>query len=356
MISTANRRFDRCLPCLIIFFLIFSCSPKNKIDGHIHYRLNSDPTTLDPSFIVDVHGGLISAKIFNGLVRLDENLNIVQDIAKKWEISDNGTTYLFYLKEGVMFSNNREVTAGDFKYSFKRVLKPGGKSPNTWVLDKIAGAQEFMKGIAEDVEGITVIDNYTLMVRLSKPFSPFLHLLTMTAAYVVPEEEIDRPDRDFSVHPVGTGPFLLKTWEHNNKLVLERNDHYFDCKANTNGIVYRIIPEDLTAVTEFEVGNLDAINIPSNELSRYRKSSQWKNLISSADGLNTYYLGFNCSRPPFDNVNLRRAVAHAIDRGKILKSFYEGRGTLADGPVPEMLRTWPPHRLSMNITLKSRDN
>jgi ABC-type transport system substrate-binding protein len=338
-----SKKIKRIVSVFCLFGLLLSfpaCSSRNRIDAFIHYRLNYNPTTLDPALIVDVTGGVIAAKLFNGLVRLDENLDVIPDIAERWKISDNGTAYLFFLRRNVKFSNEREVTAYDVKYSFKRILDPRGKSPNSWVFDKILGAKDYMRGEAADVEGLEVKDRYTLKIRLVKPFSPFLNLLTMTAAYIVPEEEVTKWGADYATHPVGSGPFILKEWEHNNQLVLTRNEGYFSGRARIAGIVYRIIPEDLTSVTEFELGNLDVIAIPAYEYSRYRKSAKWRDLISSANGLNTYYLGFNCSRPPFNNVNLRKAVSSSIDRKKILETFYEGRGRLAEGPVPDLLRKW----------------
>lgn len=333
-------RIARICFIILVLFNFHSCSAKNRLQGYVYYRLNADPTTLDPALIVDVTGGYISAKIFNGLVKLDENLNVIPDIAESWEVSERGVEYIFHLKKNVKYTNNQEVTADDFKYSFKRILSPTGKSPNTWVLDRISGAREFMQGRATDISGIEILDRYTLKIRLEQSFSPFLHLLTMTAAYVLPTEVVERLGDNFSSHPVGTGPFLLKEWRNNNEIILTRNDHYFADHAKIKGIVYRIIPEDLTAVTEFELGNLDVITVPASEYARYSASAQWKEYLSSANGLNIYYLGFNCSRPPFDNINLRKAVSYAIDREKILKTFYENRGRLAQGPVPNMLRKW----------------
>jgi peptide/nickel transport system substrate-binding protein/oligopeptide transport system substrate-binding protein len=330
--------------CLLSLILSFpACSTRNRVDGYIHYRLNYNPTTLDPALVVDVTGGLIAAKLFNGLVRLDEDLNVIPDVSERWEIREKGTAYLFFLRKGVRFANQREVTAYDVKYSFKRILDPKGKSPNSWVLDKILGAKEYVSGKAADVEGIEVKGRYTLKIRLVKPFSPFLNLLTMTAAYIVPEEEVKKWGADYATHPVGSGPFIMREWKHNNQLVLERNEGYFNGQARIAGIVYRIIPEDLTAVTEFELGNLDVVNIPAYEYFRYKNSSKWRGLISSVKGLNTYYLGFNCSRPPFNNRELRKAVSYAIDRRKILETFYEGRGRLSEGPVPDVLRKWDLH-------------
>ncbi len=290
--------------------------------------------------IVDVTGGSIAAKLFNGLVRLDEKFGIIPDIAEQWEVSSSGTTYTFHLKRGIKFINNREVKADDFKYSFERVLAPGGRSPNGWVFEKIAGARDFMQGKASQVSGLEVLDPYTIRIRLERSFSPFLHLLTMTAAYVVPREAIEESGADLSSRPVGTGPFRLREWRHNDRLILDRNDAYFGGRPHSAAIVYRIIPEDLTAVTEFELGNLDVLSVPASEYRRFRGSDKWSNLMVSVPGINTYYLGFNCSRPPFNEPALRRAVIQAIDREKILKTYYEGRGILASGPVPPSLRAW----------------
>ena len=197
-----------------------------------------------------------------------------------------------------------------------------------------------MKGRAGDVEGIKVIDDYTIQLRLKKPFSPFLKLLAMTAAYVVPREEVGRWGPDFSSHPVGTGPFVLKEWRPNREIILEKREDYFSAPAKVKGIIYRIIPEDLTAVTEFELGNIDILTIPASEYTRYKRDPLKRDLISSIRGLNTYYIGLNCSRPPFNNPAVRKAMNFAIDREKILNTIYEGRGRLAKGPLPDVLRRW----------------
>jgi len=323
--------------CLLF---ILSCSHESRLNGNVYYRLNANPSTLDPALIVDVTCGSISAKLFNGLVRLDENLNIIPDLANKWSISKDGLTYTFFLKHGITFSNNRELKASDIKYSFKRILDPKTRSPNTWVLEKIAGARDFMEGKNDDVAGLKLVSDHILEVRLGKPFSPFLYLLTMTAAYVVPEEEVKMWGPDFSSHPVGTGPFILKEWLQNRELRLVKRDDYFGQKIKVKGIVYRIIPEDLTVMTEFELGNLDIMAIPASAFAKYRDDTKWKNLITAVKGLNTYYLGMNCSRPPFDNRDLRRAMNLAIDRKKLLMAYYEERGRLAAGPVPDILRKW----------------
>lgn len=325
---------------ILSLFLLFlgSCLSNNRLDGFVVFRINSNPTTLDPGLIVDVNSATIAAKLFNGLVRLDESLTIQPDIAEKWNISPDGRTYTFYLRKGVRFLNGREVRAEDFKYSFERVLSPQSRSPNTWVLDKIEGAKEFIKGTAKEVKGIKVLGDRILRLRLEQPHAAFLALLTMTPAYVVPREEAQKPD--FSTNPSGTGPFFLKKWSHNNELILERREDYFEGPARIKGIIYRIIPEDLTAITEFELSNIDILSLPASALRKYRTDPVKRHWLISGPSLNIYYLGMNCSKPPLDNLLLRRAIGYAIDRKKILDTTYEKRGILANSIIPPPLKTW----------------
>ena len=338
--SEIRRLFAHHLFCLLFIICLFSCSSSSRLEGYIYYRFNANPTTLDPALITDVSSASIAAKLFNGLVRLNENLEIVPDIAERWEISKDGLRYKFFLKRDVKFSNGREIKAQDFKYSFERVLNPKTKSPNTWVFEKVLGSREFQDGLSDNVKGFKVINDYVFEIQLKMPFAPFLSMLTMTPCYVIPEEEVGIKGDGFSSEPIGSGPFVLKKWLHNRELNLEANSGYFGEKAKVKGIVYKIIPEDLTALAEFELGNLDVISLPSSAYSRFKNDKERNKHIIALNGLNTYYLGMNTSRHPFDNRNIRRAVAYAIDRERILETFYEGRGRLSIGPVPDILRKW----------------
>ena len=326
--------------CFILFFAIISCSARNRLDDYLYFRVNSNPTSLDPALITDVQGSVIAAKLFSGLVRLDARLKVVPDIAERWEVSKDGRTYRFYLKKGVLFNHGREVTANDFKYSFERIIKPSTKSPNTWIFDNVAGAKSFREGRTDGVTGFRVIDPYELEISLTLPFSPFLKMLTMTPAYVVPQDVAEAKGADFALNPSGTGPYILESWLPNQQVVLRRNDKYSGGVAQLKGVVFRIIPEDLTALTEFELGNIDIMQIPSSAYWKLKNDSKWKPYIEALQSLNTYYLGLNTAKPPLDNPILRRAIGLAIDRKKILETFYEGRGRLAEGPVPDLLRTW----------------
>ena len=326
----------------ILLLFLLGCSQQERLPGCLYLRLSADPTTLDPAFIVDASGGSIAAKLYDGLVGFDEEADIVPCLASSWEISRDGRVYTFHIRRGVRFSNGRELKASDFKYSFERVLSPEIKSPRTWLFDRIAGAREFMEKKEPEAAGIRALDDYTLEITLTSPFGPFLGLLAMPGAYVVPREEAEKWGKDFSDHPAGTGPYTLKVWAHGSQLTLASNPGYFAGAPGLSGICYRVIPEELTAVAEFERGNLDVLSVPAPEYRRYVTSPKWKGLLLSRVGMNTYYLGLNCERGPLKDPRVRRAVSMAIARARILGTIYERRGVLAYGPVPRSLLPLPP--------------
>ncbi len=336
------------LLALLFLLLVFSCqqTDNGRLPGYLYLRLNNNPTTLDPALITDVQGGGIAAKLFNGLVRFNENLDIAPDIAHSWKLSPDQRTYTFRLRPDVTFSNGRKITAEDVKYSFERVLIPQTKAPLTWVLDKIEGASDVIAGKKTAVAGIQVKNDQTLVIRLERPFGPFLSLLAMTTAYIVPREEVERLGPDFGMRPVGSGPYTVSDWKHGQHLILAARGDYFEGRPKLNGIFYRVIPEDLTAVLEFETGRLDVLLIPSSEYRRYTTDPAWRDLVLGKTGLNSYYLGLNCTRPPFNDLRVRQAVNYAIDRRHILNTVFEKRGILADGPIPPGL--WKNSILPLN--------
>ncbi len=327
---------------LVVFILtLFSCTEKNErlFSNYLCVRLKSNPTTLDPALIVDVNGARIAAKLYNGLIAFNEKLLPVPDIAKSWTVSPDGLAYRFKLKKGVRFFNGREVIASDFKYSFERVLDPATRSPRTWVLSRVKGAKEFMDGKASHVSGISVTADDEMEIMLNEPFSPFISFLGLTTAYVIPREEVVKWGADFSFHGSGTGPFVLEEWHHNQFIVFKANKKYFGGGPTIAGIYYKIVPEDFTAMVDFEKGGIDILpEVIFSEYKRYADDPKWKPYLKISPGLNTYYLGFNCEKKPFNDVRVRKALNYAMDREKMLAAVMEGRGLSAAGPIPPILR------------------
>jgi peptide/nickel transport system substrate-binding protein/oligopeptide transport system substrate-binding protein len=330
---------------LAIALFALSFTPIHGYPSTLRLSLDQDPTSLDPAMIVDVGGSSVAAKLFNGLVRFDERMQVAPDIAADWETSADGAAYTFHLRPDVRFHNGRLLTAKDVKYSFERVLSPDSGSRRKWLFQPVLGARAFMEGRAEEVAGIEVMDDRTVRITLEQPLTVFLGFLAMPGAYIVPREETERWGRDFSDHIVGTGPFVLDEWRHDDYLRLSRNERYFAGRARVDAIEFRVLPEEFTRVAEFEAGNLDIIEIPSAEFPRLSTDPFWREHMKSRVGLNTQYLGFNCQKPPMNEPAFRRAVNHAIDRQKIVDVTLQGRATLATGPIPPEL---PGHDPSLS--------
>jgi len=339
MLDSLRHSFS-CLLLLLIALLSvlsLSCGRVQRDYSTLELSLTQDPTSLDPSMIVDVSGGSVAAKLFNGLVKLDKHMNVVPDIALDWQSSEDGRTYTFTLRQDVRFHNGRLLTARDVKYSFERVLSPTSGSRRKWLFEPISGAPGFIEGRTEEVAGIAVVDDHTVRIALERPLAVFLGFLAMPNAYIVPREEVERWGKDFSDHVIGTGPFMLGEWRHDEFLKIVRNTEYYGEGARVEAISYRVLPEEFTRIAEFEAGAIDIVEVPAAEFARFSSDPFWQKHMKSRVGLNTYYLGFNCQRAPMDDPVFRRAASMAVDRQKIVDVTLQGRARLAVGPVPTEL-------------------
>ena len=310
--------------------LFCGCDYKERSYDVLYLRIKKDITTLDPAFIVDVDGGRVAAYLYNGLVKLDETLKVVPDIASSWDILDDGRRYRFYLRNDVYFSNNVKCTASIVKKSFERIIDPDVGSPRTWIFEKVQGVAEVMQGKQNNVSGFIAVNDYVFDIVLEEPFLPFLSMLTISNALVVIAD-------DHSQDIYGSGPFLVESWNRGNRLTLIRNEKYFDKKSEVERVVFKIIPEDFTAITEFENGKIDVFEIPRSEFEYFVHDKQWKNLVYGTPALNTYYLGFNCQNELYSEKIFRKAVGLSINREKIIDNYMESRVQIADSPVPPVL-------------------
>lgn len=323
---------------LTLFFLVHlvilqGCEYKKRSYDTVYLRLKKDITTLDPAFIVDVDGGVLAEYLYNGLVKLDKNLQVVPDLAQRWDVSDGGKHYRFYLRKDVIFTNGKKVTASCVKKSFERILDPKIASPRSWIFEQVYGKDDFLSGQALSVPGFIVVDDYTFDIILTEPFAPFLAILTMTNALIVD----DYIDVDGEKIPAGTGTFKLKSWERGDAITLIKNEAYFDQKPAINAVLFRVIPEDFTAITEFENGKLDILEIPRAEFEYFTRDVRWKNSVYKTTMLNTYYLGFNCQRVPFSVKQVRKAISCALNTNAIINKYLSGRVTEAFSPAPRLL-------------------
>jgi len=272
--------------------------------------------------------------MFDGLVQFDVNLNVVPCIAKSWEASRDGLVWTFYLRQGVRFHHGREVHADDFVYTFTRILDPRTASPRAWLFERVQGAAKFRAGEAERVEGLQALDSYTLQVTLSQPYTPFIALLGMAQAQVVPLEEVQRLGADFGRRPVGTGPFRFVNWVAGEEITLEANEAYFEGRPFLDRLHYRIITNYQNILAEFAKGALEDVDLTltSQEGTPLNRDPRFRFVRKPL--LTTAFLWFNTSHSPLSKREVRQAINHAIDREAIISTIRQNRHVRALGILP----------------------
>ncbi len=254
-------------------------------------------------------------------------------LAEKWDVSADGLTYTFHLRQGVKFHNGDVLTADDVIYTFDRMLNPVTKALNTDFLDMIAGAPERMDGTATSVSGLKKVDDNTLEITLAKPYAPFLANLATPAGSIYPKNYTETAGTDFGIKPVGTGPFKLESWTPDSELVLAAFDGYFRGRPQFDSLIMKIVPEAQTMALMFRKGDLDVFDLDfgRSQIPEFKKDAEWKDHIVSGPRVGTYYLSINEKIPPFDNPKVREALMYAIDRQTLIDKLYYGTGIPAKG-------------------------
>ena len=361
------------------WIIIFACLPflsgcldslKEDRDKTVfRYNEAANITSLDPAYARDQANIWAVHQLFNGLVQLNEKLEILPCIAKSWEISDEGKKYTFHLRNDVFFHDSqvfpsgkgRSVSASDFVYSFTRVADPGIASPGAWVFNYVSVTdQKYM---------FAALNDSTLVIHLRNPFPPFLGLLTTMYCSVIPHEAIKYKGNDFRKNPVGTGPFRFKMWKEGVKLVFVRNPEYFECENGVrlpylDAVSITFLPDKQSAFLEFMKGNLDFISgidasykdelLTRNGTLNPRHADKIKLLTQSY--LNTEYLGFLVDRQvkpftpdPVSNKKVRQAINYSFDRQKMITFLRNNIGTPGTGGIiPKGMPSYDPEKISYN--------
>ena len=299
----------------------------------IDSRDTYDPKGLDPALATDVPTGRAVAYVFDGLTRFTPDARLQPSLALRWDLSPNGKTYTFHLRRGVKFHDGTPFVAQQVITSWQRVLDPKTRSGGASTLTPIAGATAFADGKALSVSGLSAPNDSTVHVTLERPLAVFPTLLAMPVASIVPVS----PSSDFATRPVGTGPWRLVEWKHDDYLLFARNESYFGGAPKTDSLMARIIPEPSTAVAEFESGNVDLLYIPEPETRRWEQTDERSARLVSAPALRLWYVGINTTRGPLVDARVRQAINHAVDIGTILERLLGGRGRLAAGVIPPSL-------------------
>ncbi len=292
-----------------------------------------DPITFDPALSADMLSHRYILQIFGGLVRLDDNLVPVPDIAESWEISDGGRTYTFYLRPDVRFHDGTRVTAADFKYSWERAADPetGSRTVATYLGD-ITGIADVLAGRAGEISGVEAIDDSTLRVTISSPRSYFLSKMTYPTAFVVDKGNVESGG-DWWRQPNGTGPFKLGRWEEENLLLLEKNERYYAGPARLDSAAFHLWSGLL--MNMYETGEIDAAGVSRAYIDKVTdETGPFYPELQIAPELSFSYIGFDHTRPPFDDINVRRAFSQAVDREKLASLVYRDMMQPAEGILP----------------------
>lgn len=342
-----------------ILFLHMSCGRSiDETCGRTVFKYNESAsiTSLDPAFARNQANIWGVNQVFNSLLQLDDELNILPCIAKSWDIDESGLTYTFYLRDDVYFHDHflfqdgkgRRVVAEDFVYSFNRIVDDNLASPGAWIFNSVAVN-------ADGSHSFTALEDTTLVIELRHSFPPFLGILTMQYCAVVPHEVVEYYGRDFRRNPVGTGPFYFKYWREGVKLVLLKNPSYFEFENGVrlpylDAVSITFIIDKQTAFLEFIKGNLDFLSgidasYKDELLTRAGYlNPKYANSINLTKGpyLNTEYLGFlvddslpQAVQSPLYDRRIRQAINYGFDRKRMMLYLRNNIGSPAtSGFIP----------------------
>lgn len=269
----------------------------------------ADPMTLDPIGVDDTASSGVITAIHETLVGADDLTGeLVPGLAEKWE-QTGPAVYRFTLRKGVRFHNGEPFTAADVKYSIDRAIEKGSA----------------VKTYTNAIAGVDVIDDFTVDIRLKSPFTPFLQSLTIPWGCIVNKKAVEAAGDSYGMQPVGTGPFVFKSWIKNDGVVMERFDDYWGEKPTYKTLVMRSIPEMNARAIELESGAVDiSCNIGFNDVDRIKSNPDLK--VASVFDYSLQFIGFNSLKPPFDDVRVRRAVYLATDTQEIREVVFHNSG------------------------------
>jgi peptide/nickel transport system substrate-binding protein len=364
--ETNGSRIRHLITFFPLLFLLWSCgveqSKKEDQKAIFQYNQAEGLTSLDPAFASSQANIWATTQLFDGLVELDENLEIKPCLATSWEVSDSGKTYTFYLRKGVMFHDTPdhqayEMTSKDVVYSFKRIIDTTAlTSRGIWIFkDKVL---QHSSGKLSDT-CFKAVDEYTFRVYLEKPNPLILQVLAMSYANVVSSKAATAQGKRFRKHPVGTGPFSFVTWKEGVAMVYKKNEHYWGKDENGNplpyldGVKVRFIPDknqayrafllkDLDFYSGIQEGFIDDILLPNGD---YNPKFTSNYNLEKVPYLNTEYLGFqldtttqayaDAKDSPILNADFRKALSYALDKGKLVRFVRNNVGIAGDhGFVP----------------------
>jgi ABC-type dipeptide transport system, periplasmic component len=301
--------------------------------------------TFDPVHIGAAALGYMSKAIHAHLVMYGEAAELIPGLAERWEVLDQGHIYRFHLRRGVRFHHGRTLEAKDVHDSLVRLLLPELNSQSSWIMREVRGSADVIAGRTRTLSGIQVRDPYTVDIILDEPLAFFLSLLTMHEAAIIPSEEARDPEQ-FRLHPVGAGPFRLVEAIEGDRVRMQRNrDYFIPGIPHLDELDFRLDLRSFRDVAEaFLRGEIDvAHGVPLNIVNDVRADPRIAPYMLTTTQLHTSYFGYDCSTPPFNRVEVRQALNHAVNRDRINERVFAGLGVVAKALLPPGLLGYDPN-------------
>ncbi|KYD08511.1 ABC transporter substrate-binding protein [Heyndrickxia sporothermodurans] len=304
---------------------------KEKSGGVLVYARGGDAVKLDPATVTDGESLIVAEQIFDTLVNYKkETTEIEPGLAKSWNVSDDGLTYTFNLEEGVKFHDGTDFNAEAVVKNFDRWAN-GNVEKFPYYQSQFGGYKGEKAAVIKEVKAI---DPKTVEFTLFRPQAPFLKNLAMTPFGISSPAAIEKYGDKYIENPVGTGPFKFKEWKRNDTITVVKNENYWKKglpKLDT--VILKVIKDNsarLNALIKGDVDLIDGMNPSDIEKVKSDKNLQ----IFERPSMNLGYLGFNVTKKPFDNVKVRQALSHAVNKEALIKNFYEGTAEPAKNPMP----------------------
>ncbi len=322
-------RFFAAFSFVLATLFLLSCSPRSSAPNpFLVLKLGGEPSVLNPLLSIDTASSAVIGLVYNGLLRVDESLNYVPDLAASYTVSEDGLRYTFYLKKNVKWHDGVPFTAQDVVFTVQTLLDPKTQTVrrNLFIVD------------GKPIQ-VKALDSYTVEFILPKPFAPFLSNVGIS---IIPEhlyKNVSVNTVSFNRAPVGTGPFKFSEWKSGQFVKLIRNESYFDGPVLLKGVLFKIIPDQNTSLVALEKQEIDQSNIPPREVDRFKKEATIS--VFNYHELMYVYLAFNLKHPFLSDLRVRQALAHALPKDALVKSVLRGYGVSANIPTSPLLWDYP---------------
>jgi peptide/nickel transport system substrate-binding protein len=303
---------------------------ETKNGGIFTIARSSDAEHIDPGYAWSEGDIDIVFHVYDGLVQFkNDKLEVEPALATEWNVSEDGKTWTFDLRKDVVFHDGTEFNANAVVQSFKRVTDENNKYYGV-----VKGGYSYLNYLMGDViKDVVAVDDYQVEITLNEKFAPFLTYMGYYSQFIVSPAALDAHGENFPQNPVGTGPFVFDKWKKGEYVQLKANENYWGEKPSIDTLIFKVVPESSTRLMELQSGQVDVIkSIDPGQIATIQNNKDME--LQSVPGANLFYVSINTTKAPFDNVKVRQALNHAVNKDQIVDAIYEGNGTKAINALP----------------------